>query len=264
MKTIHPFALGVLTLLGLMAAGTAHADPPLRATGKVLLLDNFRTLEGDIQRQGEQYIVHRGAGEMVLSASKGLRLCASWEEAFAFMQSQANLRDPDERLRLARWCESNGQRALAVSEVKHALDMRPGHPDTVAYWKKLQNAPSAGPTGGMAAKLNPDAGLPVVDLSAECLALFNTRIQPLLMNACAGCHASGRGGEFKLVHCVDATVNRRATQINLAAVLAQIKFEQPESSPLLYKSFSKHGLTAQAPCRAASRRLTRCCWSGCR
>src|SRR5262249_33529513 len=72
-------------------------------------------------------------------------------------------------------------------------------------------------------------------------------IQPILMNTCAGCHASGRGGDFKLTRCYDATVNRRGLHQNLAAVLAQVDLERPATSPLLYKAVSAHGGAAQAP-----------------
>src|SRR5205823_9860367 len=85
------------------------------------------------------------------------------------------------------------------------------------------------------------------DLNAESLALFTSRVQPILMNACASCHATGRGGKFKLVRCYDATVNRRGLYQNLAAVLLQIDLDEPGISPLLYKAFSAHGGPAKAP-----------------
>jgi hypothetical protein len=245
MNTISRASLLCAALLGL-AVVAVRADPP--ATGKVLLLENQRTLEGDIERQGDQYVIRKGGGEMTLSADRVLHLCASWDDAFAFMQSQANLHDPDEHLRLARWCELNSLHGRAIDETNRALAMRPNHLPTKQYLATLQKTP--GVTAQPAAqqvKAGPDAAPPVIDLSAECLALFNTRIQPILMNTCATCHASGKGGDFKLLRCEDATVNRRAVQFNLAAVVGQIDFERPEVSPLLVKSFSKHGNATQAP-----------------
>src|SRR4051794_3472242 len=100
MNKKYPLLPGSVALLVVLLAGPVHADPP---TGKVLLLDNQRTLEGDIHRQGDHYIIRRGIGEMTLPASQAMRLCTSWDDALAFMHAQANLRDPDERLRLARW-----------------------------------------------------------------------------------------------------------------------------------------------------------------
>src|SRR5262249_35097951 len=70
-------------------------------TGRVLVFDNERALEGDIRCEGSHYCVRRAVGEVWLPDDRVLKLCANWEEALAFVRSQANLRDPDERLRLA-------------------------------------------------------------------------------------------------------------------------------------------------------------------
>src|SRR5262245_43108360 len=76
--------------------------------GRVLVLDNERTLEGDIDRVGEQYRVRRPVGELWLPAENVLFLCDTREEAYAFLRARANLRDPDEHLRLAHWCHRQG------------------------------------------------------------------------------------------------------------------------------------------------------------
>ena len=60
----------------LLSAAPVHADPPpAGVTGKVLVLDNQRILQGDIERQGNHYIIHLGTGQMTLPANQGLRLC---------------------------------------------------------------------------------------------------------------------------------------------------------------------------------------------
>src|SRR5437879_4764533 len=101
MTTSIRFFLGALTLL--VPGGTLlwATDPaPAPRTGHVLVLANERPLEGDIERQGDQFLIRRGGSEVWLPADKAARLCASWDEAYQFMCSRANLRDPDERLRL--------------------------------------------------------------------------------------------------------------------------------------------------------------------
>ena len=54
---------------------TATADPPAQVTtagpataGRVLILENQRTLEGDVERVGDQYRVRRSTGEMWVAA----------------------------------------------------------------------------------------------------------------------------------------------------------------------------------------------------
>ncbi|MCI0464964.1 MAG: hypothetical protein L0Z62_49210 [Gemmataceae bacterium] len=244
--------LFVSTLAGLVPVGlalSAQERPAPRTTGRVLLLRNHRALEGDIERVGGVYLIRRAAAEVTVQGDEALWLCADWDEAYGLMCRQANLRDPDERVRLARWCDSNGLYARALAEVEAALRLRADHPTARRLLPQLQrtanarSAPSpAGPTH------DAEVGTaPAVDLSAETLSLFTAKVQPVLMNTCASCHATGRGGEFKLARCYDPTVNRRALHHNLSAVLAYVDLEQPSASPLLYKSVSAHGGAAHAP-----------------
>src|SRR5687767_5629993 len=74
------------------------------AKGTVLILHTERTMEGDIYHKGNLYSIRRGPAEVTIPADKVLRLCQDWDEAFGFMKSRAHLGDPDERLRLAKWC----------------------------------------------------------------------------------------------------------------------------------------------------------------
>src|SRR5947209_2061289 len=99
-------ALAVAAPLALIVRAGETAPP--RTTGRVLVLDNERTYEGDIERQGNQYRVRRGVSELWVQQENVLRLCATLEEAYAYLRSRANLRDPDERLRLANWCHLHG------------------------------------------------------------------------------------------------------------------------------------------------------------
>src|SRR5262249_56616653 len=97
----------------LRAAGPGNAE-----TGKVLVLDNDRTLEGDIERVGDRYRVRRTVGVTWVPADRVAGLCASKEEALAFLRRRTNLNDPDDRLRLARWCHLQGLRDQALVEAK--------------------------------------------------------------------------------------------------------------------------------------------------
>jgi hypothetical protein len=110
-------------LVVLSAGGRARAtDPPPAAAGHVLLLDNERFLEGDITREGERYRIRRALGETWVPAAKVMRLCASREDAYHFLRGRANLRDVDERLRLARWCHLHGLREQGLAEARAVLD----------------------------------------------------------------------------------------------------------------------------------------------
>jgi hypothetical protein len=259
------------------AAPVASSAPALepRTTGTVLLLVNDRVLEGDIVQIGDQYRIRRGTGEVVITAERVRRLCADWPETMAYVRSQANLGDPDERLRLARWCQLHDLREEALAEARVAAEMRPTHRETLQLLQVLERASDAdraatgsGATGSGAAKQAPGQMataqpqtkpggniVPVsanaaaqVDLSADGLALFNTRVQPILMNLCASCHAGNEGGGFKL-HRAFENGARAASQRNLAAVMAHLDLDRPFASALLVKAVSVHGPMTQPPIR---------------
>jgi hypothetical protein len=228
--------------------GSASAQPtPTPSSGRVLVLDNERVLEGEVTRDGELYRIRRDSSELTVPANKALAVCGSVEEAYKFLSSRANLRDADEHLRLARWCLMHELRDQAIVEAATAVQMRPSHPESRQLLAMLQRPP---PDVAVAPPppLPPPASEPepVLPVSGECLALFTTRVQPILMNTCASCHATGRGGSFNMVRISEACA-RKSTQHNLTAVLKQVCFDQPAASPLLFKACFAHGGAHAAP-----------------
>jgi hypothetical protein len=244
MKTLIPLLLYAAVFTAPNAPSPADMGP---TRGKVLILENEQPLAGDIERIGNSYRVRRLIGETTVPADGVLRLCADMDEAFQFVCSRANLSDPDERLRLAEWCRLNGLHDQAVAEVKAAVQLRPDHVPSRRLLSYLQES---GPIKQAPAKESDDAANAriSIDLTEEALGQFATKVQPILMNACANCHANGRGGAFKLAHAYNSTVlNRRTLQQNLAAVLGEVNLVQPQNSLLLSKAVSVHGSQEQAP-----------------
>lgn len=240
----------VLCALALTVPGwVLQATEPPPRTGKVLLLDNGRVLEGDIERVGDQFRIRRSIGETWMPADKVQCLCETVAEAYEHLRGQANADDPDEHLRLARWCQQRGLRAEALNEAAAAAQLRPNHPEIRRYLSGLQRLDANAPATTAAKREEADdTPLPLADFNSESLAMFVTRVQPVLMNACASCHANGRGGAFKLTRTHEGELgNRRGTQQNLAAVLAQVHRDRLRESPLLTKAVTVHGGTAEAP-----------------
>ncbi len=252
MNTLFRPLLGLTIFAGACLAPARATEPAPAAAGKVLLLQNESVLEGDIERVGDQYRVRRTVGgETWVPAERALGLCRTLEEAYERVRARANLADPDERLRLAGWCRQYGLRPQALAEVREAVRLRPGHEPSRRLLTNLEQSawdrrPSAVPPPG---KTEP-ASAPDVDMTAAALGLFSTRVQPILMNACASCHANGQGGAFKLTRTYGVgTGDRRTMQQNLAAVIGQLNVRQPQASPLLTKAVSVHGPLANAPLR---------------
>jgi hypothetical protein len=242
-----------LLVVFLAGAGLApaRATEPAAAAGKVLLLQSERALEGDVERVGDQYRVRRTTGETWVPAGQALGLCRTMHEAYERVRARANLGDADEHLRLANWCRQYGLRAEALAEVREAVRLRPGHEPSRHLLTNLEQSGWQKPPQPAARANEPEPRTaPDVDLTAEALGLFSNRVQPILMNACASCHATGRGGAFKLARAYGVgTADRKTMQQNLAAVIGQLNARQPQASPLLTKSVSVHGAMAQAPLR---------------
>jgi hypothetical protein len=248
------FLVCVLSLSPFAATLSAQ-EKPAAEKGKVAVLDNDRILEGDIERVGDQYRVRRSGGETWLPVAKVLRVCANLEEAFAYLQGQANLDDPAERVRLARWCLLHQLRDQGVAEASAAIALCPKHAEAQRILKALQRsaANETAPPRPPTTTASPAAATtPNLPYNPEALAPFVTRVQPILMNACAGCHRSGQGGSFSLTRGTDDGSDRRTTQQNLMAALAQLDRERPEDSKLLRYAITIHGNADKPPLQGRS------------
>jgi hypothetical protein len=252
MKTIvYPLVgVGAVLLVSLSLAGEPAGPGHPRQAGRVLVLRNEQVLQGEVERVGDRYHVRREIGSTWVPLDQALYLCDNLGEAYTFVRRRANLSDPDERLRLAHWCRLHGLGAQALEEARAALALRPDDGPTGRLVRLLQErarspkppAPPPEPEGGE------EASLPPVDVDADTLSAFATRVQPILMNTCLRCHASGRERAFHLRRVASpGLINRRSTQHNLAAVLRQVDYARPEASPLLTKAVSDHAQVGRAP-----------------
>ena len=214
------------------------ASKPMEPTkGKVLLLENERVLEGDIELSGDRYRIKRSIGETQVPTDHVMRLCASMDDAYKFLKSRTNLEDPDERLKLVSWCVRYNLRERAVEEATAAVELRPEHAGSKRLLHHLKTSLEQ---EAMRKEFNPNvlaeehAPVMPIEVANDSLSLFNTRVQPILMNTCASCHAAGKGGNFKIQRVYDISKsNQKTMQHNLAAVLGHVNLQQPDNSPFL-------------------------------
>jgi hypothetical protein len=227
------------------------------AAGKVLLIDYDRVIEGQIERVGDRFRILQHGGQMLIPATATTLLLPDRESAFQLVKSRAKLTDPLERVRLARWCVANQLMTHAVREAEAALAIAPDDRslkrfvEQVKTQAELAAPPSVtGPTTlAKPGAPEPAESEPAVDVNPESFSVFVTKVQPLLMNACASCHCSERGGAFKLTRTESNYGDRRATQVNLAAASAFLNRDQPSASPILSRAVSIHGDSARPPLR---------------
>ena len=248
--------VGILTV-GTLVAGLGWPlradDLPAEAEEQVLILANESVLVGHIKREGNAYRVRRGAGETVIPADRVLRLCANRAEAYAYLRGRANLRDPDERLRLARWCMQHGLREQARAEADEALRLRPTAQEAQRLVRALAAPPrlaSAAAPAAPASRPPPNPSAAEVDCGPEVLQDFTLRVQPILMNSCGtgACHGRADHAGYTLVRPPPpGTFTAPLTRQNLARTLAWVDPDDSANSPLLRKALETLGGAAGPP-----------------
>ncbi len=237
--------MNAIILMSLLALPANEPILPTPLKGQVLILDNDRTLEGEIDKVGDRYRLRRGQAITWVPVQSSAVLCTNLQDALSTLRKRANMQDPDERLRLAHWCLARDLREEGILEAKAALQLRPDHGTTQRLVKHLETRENTAQPA-KAAHTNDEPGISQVQLTTDTLSFYNHRIQPILMNACASCHAADRGGNFRLTRSYGAGMgNRKALQANIAAVVAYVSPTSALSSPLLVKSVSIHGGQSQ-------------------
>lgn len=78
--------------------------------------------------------------------------------------------------------------------------------------------------------------------NGESYKMFPAKVQPVLTNLCANCHAKAdHASGFKLVRVPDGFANPRETSRNVRATAKFLARENPALSPLLTKAITPHG-----------------------
>jgi len=251
MNTLFLLSFSLVALLG--AEEPAPASVPVKPAikGKVLLLENDRVLEGDIELVGDRYKIKRTIGETWLPTNNVVKLCPSMDDAYMFLRSRTNLDDADERLKLVSWCVRYGLKERALEEATAAVQLRPEHSPSIRLLTHLKASIEQDQFRKEINTVVQAEEVPTVlpiEVANDSLSMFATRIQPILMNTCATCHSTGKGGNFKLQRVYGLSKpNQKNLQQNLAAVLGQVNLQQPDNSPFLGKALTLHGGANKAP-----------------
>jgi hypothetical protein len=231
-----------------LAIAVIAADPP---APRFLLLESRQLLEGEIERTPDGFRVRRNGGESLIPSSRVVALCEDRVAAYRLLSEKIKPSTVDDRLALAQWCHHTGLSKEAVAEAKAAVELRPNHAIAQRFLKFYEQAAAQqkppAPTVNRVAE--PPGPLPeLVDCSPEALQHFCTKVQPVLMNACAGCHASTPKVRMQRVYS-DSMNGRPAAFQNLATIMPLVDRVNPSASPLLKWALTAHGGSPAPPIR---------------
>ncbi|MSU77960.1 MAG: hypothetical protein EXS16_07675 [Gemmataceae bacterium] len=249
MTTFIRLALTVAIAIGFGPLLHAQDTEKERTKGQVLILKNGNVMEGNIEKVGGQYCLRKGKSEVWIAADKITQLCADWEDAYTYAQKFIKQDSAVDRVRLARWCQLHNLHEKSLLEARIALNLDPSNSDAkqiITYLERELNEPNRPNPAKLAAKQEPIKAPPFVDVTTDTLIGFQSRVQPILFNACVTCHASGHGGKLHLDRA-STTRQQAAAQHNLAAIMSYIDFDRPAVSPLLLKAITAHGDAPHAP-----------------
>ena len=288
-----PVGLSALGLFGYAALRVASAGDPPATPGRpatppvasanapsattVLLLYNGRVLQGEVGEEGPDYVLRQKGGVIRFRKDQVVKAFDSLTSLYAYKRSEIPDRDPDEHLKLARWCLSQDLREEAKAELRlvtkfspksseakdmlasiAADDARGVVPNAVDR-EVVQTAAQAetpgvdGRPGELDSTLFRNAsramgvsGLPVVfDLPAAVAVKradeFAMYIHPVLQNACARCHNETHDGAFQLIEVkTRKALTPAVVRANLDFTLKLVDRDNPLKSQLLSSALMPH------------------------
>ncbi len=237
---------------------TPFVPPEAPGIGSVVLLQNGKLVEGTVTEAAGKVIVRRGSIDQPFPKDDVQFIGKSKDDCFKHLLGKVKVDDAPGRFKLARWCMYNGLREQALGEAKEVVKLQPNHGAAVEMARALEeslrlfNADGSSKTEVPAAPKGNGPVLPKAvdadpEIVAEAAVAFAPRVQPVLVNLCADCHAKpGYTGAFKMAcgsgHDVDPAIAR----VNMKAAFLQIKKADPAASPLLTKALAAHGGMKQA------------------
>jgi hypothetical protein len=256
---------------GLAGPEGPPAEPPPAAT--VLLLSNGRLLHGAIREEGADYVLQQKAGVIRFPKTTVERAFGSVLEVYQYKRDRLAQDDPDEHMKLAQWCLSQGLNAEATDQLRAVVALIPGHDRARAMLQNLaltarRAAPSdpavsrtAATTADRPQELSSDVlaqirrdqahvrpVTPVIFDLPPALAVrrfqeFAWSVHPALQTHCARCHNERSDRQFQLVEAKNRRdlANHLLVTTNLDATLRLIDPANPTKSELLVSAVLPHG-----------------------
>ena len=243
----------------------------------VLLLSNGDVLQGEISEDDDGYLVKLRLGTIRRKRRDVEGTFAGFREVYAYKAGRVPRGDPDEHLRLARWCLGVKLDAEALTELKAAVALDPNNKQAKGMLYNVQTAaarkpgeidpgvlpasltrtiPPAGP-GGSPGVLNlanvrqearrVDRTAPIIFDLPTPVAIrryqeFARFVHPQLRASCASCHNESSTGRFQLIPVATKQdgMNDALLKANLDATLRLVDPSNLNASALLQAALMDH------------------------
>lgn len=261
----------------LPASARPGAGAPAAASPTVHLLSHGRVLKGALSEyDADTYSIRQKLGSFRFAKTDLVRSFADMESLYAFRREQFPANDPDEHMKLARWCLSEKLLGQTRRELSDVLVIEPNHAEARAMLEKLDleverdrardpevrvasAAPAdLAPTSPEPARtLDPiaqqsarrDLGIsdvPVIfnlpsQLAVKRAQEFGYYVHPILQQKCARCHNEKYDGKFRMIQVFGKRgLKGDVLRVNLDATLQLIDPDSPEKSELLTGALMPH------------------------
>ena len=235
-----------------------------QSPAKLLVLVDGQVISGDVTPRPDGYDIQVPGGRIYINSDRVRFSAANLPDAYDHMRESLPEFTPANHLELARWCLTNKLYSQARREVLDALYLDPNRNDAKRMLQALEQVGKSSPNVGTGTGLTEypsqvEIQRPAIEtrslagLSRSVAHSFVRDVQPLLMNKCAtaGCHGPRTKSQFQLTSTHRGSTPAIA-ESNLAAVLRQVDFSQPASSPLLEIGERSHGNMASSVYRGRS------------
>lgn len=256
---------------GGMGQSTAgHRDSSQGRREQCVLLRNGNVLVGQVQREGESYLLTRQGVRVRLAGYQVEAIGNDLSALYAHQSQSLPIGQAAGHMKLAEWCLRHGLLDEARREVAAASRLAPGHPRLDVVERRLAVASdpassrakmaSGGEASASAALAEAESSttsrdldegeLRLRELPEDSMEQFRRRVQPLLLNSCttSGCHRSGGSESFVLDRrALWRDAPQTMTVQNLVETLNYVDRAAPSNSRLLQASGSLHAPGLSTP-----------------
>ena len=260
-------------------AGGAEAPNPATAeasapTESVLLLYNGNVVSGIVARDGTNFVLRQRLGTLTFPRREVECVRGSLREIYLYKLERLAEFDPDEHMKLARWCLHQKLNADARERLASVVELSPGHREAQAMItsidahaeREAQHDPGIEQVGGGAigvdrpSELNPAVlqgarrpsnvaalGQPAIFDLPPAVAVRRTQdfaqfVHPVLQKQCAKCHNERSAGSFQLIQArtTRELVDPLIVRSNMEAALTLVDPENLKQSLLLTSALLPH------------------------